>query len=46
MTADVKKFYINIPLDRPEYLMISVNMIPAEVMEDYQGETFVEYGYI
>ena len=28
MTANVKNFYLNTPLDRPEYMSIAVNMIP------------------
>ena len=40
MTADVKNFYLNTPLDRPKYIRIAVNMIPAEVMEDYQVDNF------
>ena len=27
-------------------MRIAVNMIPAKVMEDYHGATFVEDGYI
>ena len=46
MTADLKKFYLITPLDRPQYMRIAVNMIPAEVMDGYQGDTFVEDGYI
>ena len=41
MTTDVKNFYLNTPLDKPEYMRISMNMITAEVMEGYQGDTFV-----
>ena len=29
MTADVKNFYLNTPLDVTEYIMITVNMIPS-----------------
>ena len=32
MKADVKNFYLNTPLDIPEYMMIVVKIIPAEVM--------------
>ena len=46
MTAYVRYIYLNTPLDILEYISISVNMIPAELMEEYQGDTFVEYGYI
>ena len=42
MTADVNNFYPNTPLDRLEYMRIAVNMVPEEVMEEYQGYTFVE----
>ena len=46
MTADVNNFYLNTRLDRPEYMIISVKIIPEELMEEYQGDTFVEDGYI
>ena len=46
MAADVKNFYLNTPLYRPEYMRISVKTIPEKVMEYYQGEMFLEDGYI
>ena len=32
MTVDVNNFYLNIPQDIPEYMRITVNMIPEELM--------------
>ena len=46
MTAGVNEFYLNTPLDRPEDSSIAVNMIPEELMKEYQGDTFVEDAYI
>ena len=41
MTEDVNNFYLNTPLDIPEYMRIEVNMIPENLMEEYHGDTFV-----
>ena len=31
MTADVKKLYLNTPMDEPEYIKIPVRLIPDEI---------------
>ena len=41
MIADVKNFYLNTPLDRPYYMNMALKIIPEELMEDYQVDTFV-----
>jgi hypothetical protein len=35
MTADVNNFYLNTPLERPEYMRILVKLIPQEIIDDY-----------
>jgi hypothetical protein len=34
--ADVKNFYLNTPMDRPEYMYIPLNLIPQEIIEEYK----------
>jgi hypothetical protein len=34
--ANITNFYVNTPLDRPEFLRIPVNLIPDEIMLEYQ----------
>jgi hypothetical protein len=36
MCADVKCFYINTLLDRPEYMQLALRIIPREVIEKYK----------
>ena len=35
MTADVKKFYLNTPLERPEYMRIPIEPFPQEIIDAY-----------
>ena len=35
MTADVKNFYLNTPMDPPEYIKIPVKHIPQEIIDEY-----------
>jgi hypothetical protein len=35
-TMDITNFYLNTPLDRPKYLRIPINLIPEEIMREYQ----------
>jgi hypothetical protein len=46
MTADVKIFYLNIPLERPEYMRIPVKLIPQEIIDDYKLTPLIYRGYI
>jgi Reverse transcriptase (RNA-dependent DNA polymerase) len=34
-TMDITNFYLNTPLDRPEYLRIPISLIPEEIMREY-----------
>jgi hypothetical protein len=45
-TMDITNFYLNTPLDRPEYLRIPVNLIPTEIMNEYNLETKVKNGTV
>ena len=46
MTIDIKDFYLNTPLDRPEFVRIPVRMIPAKIMAKYDLHKFVHSGSI
>jgi hypothetical protein len=32
---DIKNFYLNTPLDRPEYMKLKLDLIPAKIIEKY-----------
>ena len=36
MTIDIKDFYLNTPLERPEYLRMKLSYFPEDVIEHYQ----------
>ena len=36
MTIDIKNFYLNTPLERPEYLRMKLSYFPEDVIEHYQ----------
>jgi hypothetical protein len=49
MTGDVKNFYLNTPLDQPEYMQLPLALIPEEIIEQYnlrelayKGIVFIE----
>jgi hypothetical protein len=44
MTADLSNFYLNIPLDRPEYARIQLSVIPQEVIDEYKLEQYAHNG--
>ena len=45
MTADIKNFYLNTPMDCPEYMQISIKNIPNEIIEEYKVNDLVHEGY-
>jgi hypothetical protein len=46
MTADVKTFYLNTPLERPEYMRIPIKLIPQEIIDDYKLQPLVHHDYV
>jgi hypothetical protein len=36
MCADVKNFYLNTLLDRPEYMQLALTIIPQEIIDKYK----------
>jgi hypothetical protein len=45
-TMDITNFYLNTPLDRPEYLRIPINLIPTEIMQEYNLKTKIKNGAV
>jgi hypothetical protein len=45
-TMDITNFYLNTPLDRPEYLRIPVTLIPEEIMKEYKLEDKIKNGNV
>jgi hypothetical protein len=46
MTADISDFYLNTPMERPEYMRIPVRDIPACIMDQYQLHDLVHNGHV
>jgi hypothetical protein len=46
-TADVTNFYLNTPMDEPEFVLIHISLIPQEIIDEYNLMEFVnEQGYV
>lgn len=46
MVGDVKHFYLNTPMDQPEYMRIAIELIPDEIIEHYNLLPLVYKGYV
>ena len=46
MCDDVKNFYLNTPMDRPEYMKIPIDLIPPEIIIEYKLLDLVHEGYV
>ena len=46
LTADIDNFYLNTPLDRPEYVRIKIDVIPQEFIEEYNLMAYVHNGWV
>jgi hypothetical protein len=46
MTLDLANFYLNTPLDRPEYVRIQLSIIPQEVIDEYNLMQYAHNGWI
>ena len=46
MTEDVKLFYLNTPMDEPEYMKIPVRLVPDEIKVEYKLSKFENAGYM
>jgi hypothetical protein len=45
-TFDLRDFYLNTPLDQPEYVCIKITNIPKEFIDEYTLEDFVRDGWV
>ena len=36
MTLDIKDFYLNTPMDEPEFLRMNINTFPEDVIKHYK----------
>ena len=41
MTIDIKDYYLNTPMERPEYIRLRVNQLPPEIQTQYKLASFV-----
>ena len=46
MTLDLANFYLNTPLDKPEYTRIQLSVIPQEVIDKYNLTPYAYNDYI
>ena len=46
MTMDVKNFYLNTPMERPEYMKIPIQLIPPEIQQQYELAKVVHNGCV
>ena len=46
MTADLKDFYLNTPMESYEYMQYPVSSIPAAIMEEYELEPLIHKGNV
>ena len=47
MTIDIKYFYLNTPMARPEYMRLKIDDMPDEVFKQYQlREKSTKDGYV
>ena len=44
MTLDVKDYFLNTELERPEYMWINLSMIPKDIQDDYGVTTYAVDG--
>jgi hypothetical protein len=46
MTANIKIFYLNTPLEQCQYMRIHIKLIPQEIVEDYSLAKLIHNDYI
>ena len=46
MCFDIENFYLNTPLDRPEYVKIKLSKIPQEFIDEYDLTKFAHKGWV
>lgn len=43
---DIKNFYLNTPMERPEYMRVHISLIPQEIIERYNLLDIIHDGYV
>ena len=43
---DVKIFYLDTPMEEPEYVRVHLNDIPQEFIDEYKLEDHVRFGWV
>jgi Reverse transcriptase (RNA-dependent DNA polymerase) len=46
MTIDIKDFYLNTPMERYEYMRIPINVIPEDIVQQYNLKALEHNGYM
>jgi hypothetical protein len=46
MCMDVKNFYLNTPMDRFEYMRLPLNLLPDEIIKQYDLQTIATDGWV
>lgn len=46
MCGDIKNFYLGTPMKRPEFMRIPIDIIPQEIIDEYNLMDIVHNGYI
>jgi hypothetical protein len=46
MGINLKNFYLNTPLDRYEYMRLSIDIIPDKIIDEYNLRPLVSNGYV
>jgi hypothetical protein len=44
MNMDIKNYYLGTPLERYEYVRITISMVPGKIMDEYNLHTLVHNG--
>ncbi len=44
--VDIKDFYLNTPMKRPEYMRLKITDIPDQIIEEYNCELVDDNGYV
>ena len=46
MTVDIKNLYLNIPMNRYEYMRIPIQHIPGDIMQQFQLKSLIVNGFV
>jgi hypothetical protein len=46
ISIDIKNFYLNTPLERPEYVQIPLRLIPQEIIHEYKLAALVKTDHV